>query len=976
MNEVNSAPCFEFMSEEKLRDFLETLKHNRSSCVQVMSIVKRLLQSDFNMVVILKAIPEILTCSSSEFEVLCPYFEELMVRDPLIASHLLGILKSFDCEGQARVQAFRLSMKIFECVEADHMPELLSYSLFVIAPAFVTDFYTKMKEIFTVHNDVRMYKALEDGLKPHLPRFFSCLAKVTKWQFYDFFVLLSSLTRPSLRAKVASIVWPALFNGSLRLNKLAEYVSKSRILGSKLHSVIRFVDILMSSVPKSMTYTTLYPMITLCGNIVHCYQDAASAFIDQLIAYVTSGPNFAASVAICVMLRMDKAPLASHAIHLDEIISQSSSLHPASLYAICEILAVSTPIEHRPMLLVSIPKRLFHHSQVLIEAGIAISLQLVADGAEESIDILSSVLKAISVNWLVVKSSVLLSVIELMWLVKDDTIRTDMLLFCMKVIRYFGLVAVVDQRTVTVGSERDKYAISLSKILDEEQSEFCSELIVITSNLLQTVKPEQAVETKYKKEVAYLVDLTRLSYIVPKEFVDLIAEPKTDAKIAASQAQVLLILRAFLFPLISRLQGSFEDILFLIQLVATIDDFLTNIQIAGRASLPDLDSLSVFHPQFIFGLLKEECFHFPDDVILLSLMFRSLRLIFLDVSHSRHFFNEPLDFLDTKMDDLIPLRIVTLIDSILKLASHCKKRNEMKMMKKCIRAACDAIDFVMFCATFKHTDISFEKDVAPCIKYADDVGVACRLLVLGIHLNTAMNLVSDIAIASLRQYYVCNLCDYPVLYPYGLRDMESIVKPYQPGANWRLVVYLSLMFCAFEQFTETFTFLIQQIQEERIEVQIALVLIDIVTTRLPEFTGSFDACVRFAIDLVQLVMDSDITVLVPLSKLINTLNKLKREVPHSPGDLNDLADLMNSAFRRFGNLRSRPRLQMVFATLKGECDLLCEDQPQSPEEEQHEPVTNPFDVQHSSGDEFEFAPDSDTEEEEDDEYVRAAFPVE
>ena len=963
MNEQAREPCFDFLSDEELQELLDMLKRDRSSTVQVLGMIRRLLQSEVDTSLVLRAIPEVLTCSSSDFEVLCPYFTDLIARNPLRTSDLLNILHNFDCEPHMRGQAYQLSMRIFENIEAEHIPELLRYVLLILPTSNVTEFYWKLKDILTVHNDLPMYKALEDGIKPHLMRFFHCLTKVKKWQFYDFFIVLLCLTRPSLRAKVPSVIWPALFNGSLVLSKMTRYVSKSRILSSKFPSLIRFVDILMASVPKSMIHTTFYPMTTLCGNIICCYPDMVNSFIDQLVAYVTGGPNFASSVAISVMLRMDKTPLSSRTIHLDEIISQSTSLHPASLHAICQIIAVSTPIEHRPMLLVSIPKRLFHHSQVLIQAGISISVQLVVDGAEESLDILSSVLKAISVNWLVVKPSVLLSVVDLMWIVNDESIRQSMLLFCLKVIDYYCLIVSIDTKVVTVGAERDHYAVSCSKLLDDEQSEFCGEIVSLVSYLLCSMK-KKSIPKQFKNEAKYLEDLSNLSFVVPKEFVDLSVEPKSDGKISGSQVQFLLGLRAFLFPLISHSETNFEQVLFLIQVVSAIDDFLTSVQLASKVSLPDLDSVSVLHPHFIFSALTEQTFDFPDDLVLISLMLRSLRLVFLDVSHTRHFFSEPIDFLDSHMNQSLIQRILSIVKSILKLSRQCRQRNEMKLLKRCVRAACDALDFITFCSTLKQVEISFENNVCRSFKYSDDVGVACRLLTLGIHLKNDMSVISDIAISCLRTYLVCNLCDYPILYPYGLRDMESIVKPYQPGANWRLIIYFAFMYSTVDQFVDTFGFLIEEIKEDRIEVQMALILVDIIAVRLHELSSAFDACVSFATELVELVVDSDVTVLIPLSKLIHTINVVKSDVPHSPENVNELAQLMNRAFRRFGNLQSRPRLQMVFASLKGECDLLREDTETPVPEPEPVRVENPFDVEPSSSYEFELETDNDSAEEE------------
>jgi hypothetical protein len=99
-----------------------------------------------------------------------------------------------------------------------------------------------------------------------------------------------------------------------------------------------------------------------------------------------------------------------------------------------------------------------------------------------------------------------------------------------------------------------------------------------------------------------------------------------------------MLLRTFAFPLIARSACECPLIPFLMQVVDSINDFFRFAQIASRHVLRVQDFRSIFPLSFVFAMLVSSVFIFPDDLMLLSFIFHSLRVEFIDGTHSKHFF--------------------------------------------------------------------------------------------------------------------------------------------------------------------------------------------------------------------------------------------------------------------------------------------------------------------------------------------------
>jgi hypothetical protein len=808
--------------------------------------------------------------------------------------------------------AYSLGLEVLERIDSANLPSLVRFLLFVVPPASVRDLYDRFKYIFGANDNRLIYDAFQTDCKRQLGRFFQCVRTCEKWEFIDFLIVLAALTRPSLRGRIAESVWGALLSLSLTIPLLGSFVCRPGAASFPL--VFRLFEIIVRSAPCAVSRSAIAPMASLAMAIIHAFSEGAVAFIGRLISYAVEGPGFTCSVAITALLQVEAPLLAAHANTLDEIVSQSGSLPRASLHVICELMAIASAASQRHMLIVSLTKRLFHHSQVLVEAGVAVAAHLVRAGAEESPEILRWVLQAMKMNAMVVKPSVLLSVIDLIRMRKDDAEKDRILNFCLKVIDGYELVTMTKTKMAVIGADRGAFAVSLLKIPSEEHAEVCAEAVVLCNELLPD-RSTTGISAKYdSKKIHYLLDLESLSFHVPDDFVRFMAGPRT--KVSARAANIVVVLRAFILPLVARCQPESAMISFWMEIVGHIDAFFEVAQLSSCPSI--LESHLVFPPEFVFMMLTETTFDFPDDLLLVSLMLRSLRMEFIDEAHSRHYFDGPVHYLKAEMPQQIPLRIVTIIQRLLEIANG----KSVPTTKMCIRASSDGLDFIAFCSTFMSLTIDFENDILPLFDSAGDVGVVCRLLIFGLHLGVDPCALSEVAVQRFDAGFHSDLGLRPVLFPLGLPDITEIVRPGRPGSNWRLSVYLLLRFSEFEQFARRFMKIIGQITDEKIEVQVIFVLMDILTMRLSEFGEFFPECVQFVSELVKLVLDKDPAVLRALLKLLKALNKMKAPAEYEDEEVVELYHCIDRSFRRFGNMDSKKNLQRLVADVKGECAML------------------------------------------------------
>jgi hypothetical protein len=316
------------LSDSDLRSLLSRLQGSHSSSFQSIMLIRRLLASVSNPAIVIGAIPKIIQCSSSEFGELYPSFASLLERDPFSAAPLLDIMGSFDYEAEVKSLAYALALNLLERIEADRLPALVSQVLFVAPGASIPDIYAKFKEIFEVHAALSLYKSFEVGARPHLSRFFQCVRRASRWQFLDFFVVLLSLSRPSLRQNVAALVWQALLGQRLSAPRLGRFLARVDVLAPYSPASIRFFEMVITSIPRFIHWTALNPIVSFALAIIATYPESASVLINQLISYVLEAPSFAASVAVSALLSLDPELLSSQSTILDDLYHRAGPFTP------------------------------------------------------------------------------------------------------------------------------------------------------------------------------------------------------------------------------------------------------------------------------------------------------------------------------------------------------------------------------------------------------------------------------------------------------------------------------------------------------------------------------------------------------------------------------------------------------------------------------------------------------------------------
>lgn len=1041
---TSTSQGFEYLSKSELIQKLSQIKESHIPSSQTIYLIKQLLSSVSEPEYVIEEIPNILVCSSSEFLDLLPSFKLLITEKPLCVSKLLQILNSFDYNSESKKLAHELALEIFEKIGIEQIPDLIPFLLFTASKHSIPSLFSQMKEILTVHENPLIYKSLEAGVRPHLPSFFHCISlgdsEDQKWAFFDFFILLISQSRPSLRNQIPTLIWNSIISKKLTFQMLVEFCQRTEILNSHFNLLSSLYNIIVNSVPKCYEITSIGHLSMFAIQIVNCYPDFSSEFVDDLMSYVINGNNFLAEIASHCLLSISPTYYINHITELDDCLSQRSGfMTNTALQTLCELISMNGRVQskskttgslsetsiqefqqNQSILMISLQKKLFSTSNVLIEAGVNLALHFTTFLNFD--EILEWVLKAIRADRLVESSlrpSILLSVVDLIWSKlnessEDDHLIREIMNFCNDVLFTFNIIVDLNGKESCIGSERNQFSISSENIPTELHATLCGEVICIVSNIINRYgqlndddAEDEDESNKSQKidpqKLDFLKDISSVCFIVPTVFITLVSNPESKGKLKPIHITNLVNIRSMIIPIMYRLKSSeISTILFFMDIVNTIDDFFSTDNVKRMRFVPESFEQTIFPAQFAFSILSECFFDFPTDLNFVYLLIKSLYSIFVSTINSRFPICDKIDFLKKKMPETFPIRIMTLVESIVNLSVVWRKENKINYVKRCIRAAVFGLDFVSFCISCGiDTKLDFKNNIIDLLEIDEDAGIACRVILIGSFLGIEKHDLAQLAAQTFIGWRIkCDLSDTSFLYPFGFDHLSESVKPFNDGESWRLLVFLSLQFSDFDSFYKQFNVLLDKINDESIEIQMCFSLIDILIYRLNEFVENFPEICEICYRLIKLLVHCDLVVLRLVSKLIHELNGLKKKFIQllllkdeeeeffenkedvqkrlkSQKIIHQINDFLKSQFNQFKGIQSKPFLKASIAQIQGECELLAEDeiknQSESENENSEEVVSaqletnaNPFRIESSSDKEFTETNDDDIEEEEED----------
>ena len=923
---------YSFLSKEQISHHINDLRIKGVSNMQVLNEIKSLLLTSTEKNFVLSQLNNIISFSSYDFCELYPVFDQLMDEETSLALPLLKILPSFDYDVDdiervpsignikntsaniclPKSLAYKLAMKIGEIVDENGLNDWINFILFSAQKQNIPELYQILNEILTTNGSPQLYLTFENGVRMHLIHFFNVLAQQEKWTFFDFYVFILSYSRPSLRMKISKLFWSSFVTQKIYPSNIVAFFDQKDILSHLFTYISLFLDTILTNPPKYLTLSLTHSFSAILQQIFQSFSEFSMSIVEKLLSYAFAGQNFSSTVSIYTLLNVPVELLSKSVTYLDESVSQITMIQVPVLHAICAIIAHAAQDDMKPLLGISIQKKLLHHSQVLVQTGVSLAYHFIKTDKEFGNEMVKWVLKSMKQNSLLLKPSVLLSVIDLIYETDIDENINSICSFVFNLINSFKVIAVVTLRHMPT-KEGSQFAITCSSLDTFQQAELCIEILILVTEIQkrnQNVKISKRNRNILSKDyLQFLESPKTIDFIMPEQFL-LYLQGKTDfPKLSASNLKFVLLVKAMIVAYLSRMQLGREDRSELFTLFEKIDYVHKREMQNNRRCLSDIRiESSVLWPSYIFHVLQNESFSFPQDISFCSLLMHCLYSIFVeDVPEHRYFFDNVFSYIENDIPDDIPFIVLTLCVEFLKHAIDCDRSKDQQMIIDYMNCAADGFDFVTLCCSIKQFDINYASVLNEVIENTVDVGIACRVLLIGYHINYNRSILVQTMVNHPFINFVSDLVTNSPIYPTNIPDIDKIVKPQQQGANWRLIIHLSLLQESFDDFYNAFRIILDQINSGSIADEYAYVLCDSLGTRLKEWPDMFESIVELAYLTVQKVLNQDVYSLSTVSSLVENLLTIQPNdhiAPHS-GDLWMFIQSKLASFRITGKTRGR-----------------------------------------------------------------------
>ena len=854
MNEIENK--YIFIENDEILNIVNRIKENYSSIQQSISVFNNLLKYAPDYEFVLAQIPNVLICSSDDFKLLYPSFVDLVKRNPLSAPKLLSILSNFDFDSKVKKEAFELALMIFDVIDKDYLSDMISFMMLTISDDNIMCGYEKMRDLFLVYNDIDLFKTFENCSLKYISQFFQMVVNVDKWCFFDFYIIVLAVQRPSLRNKIPGLLWNSILSKKLDFDSLHNFLLNTGILLPKYHSISIIFDVFVSKVPSFLINSVIEEISSIATCIIVNYTEYSLNFIDQLLNYVFNGNYLMCTFAIHALVQIDPITFQPLISSLNDFISQSNKILPSIIHFLSDIISISSPQSRQPTLMITLSKRLNHHSQFLIETAIILAQHLTMNGIENGNEILEWVIKSANFNYKLMTPSALLSVIDIIWIRSDNTLIEQIVVLFFNILKSYDVIRTYENKLV----------ISMINVPNNQYSEVYGEIIYFLNvifnsdiNNLNCYKNlineslannddmyiidinNNKVSSMRKKESLFLFikNINNLHFLVPKIYFDF--QDSDDNKLMFRQMEFL---QTFLLSLISKFNYIDKTIRQFFSIIQSIDRLFSNED--------DLDNFRpnsslILSPLFIFNNIKNYNFDIVEDLFILELFFSSLCKIFLTRYDHRFFFVDSIDYLQKEVDN-------ELIDKILEICSfllfECNSNVDARNKKRYIKIIGNALDFITFCARLLKFDVDYNTFLNEKIKKIEDVGNACQFIFLGFQLGINQDTISKIA----NQDFICDVLESSLIFPLMFPDIK-IIKPNLTGIHWRLIIYLSLQTDDFIRFYNQFKIYLKQIKNKNLEKQRGFVLLEILPNIINKYNSQLKKISKLVFKLIKIYFE-------------------------------------------------------------------------------------------------------------------------
>ncbi|EAY16888.1 hypothetical protein TVAG_150390 [Trichomonas vaginalis G3] len=769
-------------------------------------------------------------------------------------------------------EPYELGMILAQLVEKDDIPNLITFLLLTLNSKKPPQLYDTLSSLLSNNKDKQIYLTFEDRIRPHLSFFFSQIEKIRNWSFFEFYMIIISISRPSLRVKISQLFWDCLITGKVTTDDICHFISEHDIFSHLFTNISLFVDILMTTPPSFISLSSTPRISNIILQVLKVYNEYCESFIEQILSYAMNGSKFSSSASLLTLISTDKTILSKTVLQIDDILTESAAVSIPCLQTICYIIARSCPIEVTSPLYISIQKRLLHHSQILIQAGISLAFNFARIYKSEVTEIMTWVFKSVNDNFLGLKPSILLSVVDMIYTLNlDEIFLEEIITFCLNLIHDLKVLVSVQwkkdylmQRTKE--TIQQKYGIKLDTISTQQQGELVGELIMMIHKLKNKNPGNEKLNNN--DVLSFMNDIKSIGFILPDK---LFSENK---HLSYAEMKQLMVIRSAIIPIVCTTKDDrinrqpFIDILF------SINSFYKSPMNTTKRWFKDLHpEITQYSPSFVFHCIQTENFQFPRDTFFVSEIFNSLYDIFIDDLHEqRFFFDNRFTFVREDLEKEIPRKILEICENLINLTKDLDRSKDQYYIINYTQIVCNGLDFVTFCViSGRDFEIDYVNDIYPMINSSYDVGITSRLIVLGFQMNLdkriVFNSINDIKLTN----FVSDLMTHPIIYPYGIQNFEEIVNTKQPNSNWRFLLLLTLLTENFDEFYDKFYTYIDQIHDKLLPPYFAVTLSDILSFKMSLFPGRVASLSLLSFEILKLIFTDDLIIFETMTRLIDSL---------------------------------------------------------------------------------------------------------
>jgi len=930
------------------------LREKYFSTKGIIELVKSLLLTTSFPEFVIESLPSILFCSSQDFFYLKDTFLKMYEGNLSIGKDLIRALMTFDLDSKMKKEAFNISLVFLDSFDSEELSGLISFSYYCADSSNVSEFFVKMRYILDFSQKEEVYLSFEHGSNRFLKQMIKTISDNSDWEIYDYYLFLIGTNHFQTQNKMHKLFWDSASYQRKLFENIINYLNSSKFacMQHLIYHHMNFIKYILFNPPEYLHLSIERSVSDILISIYHSFSTYSRIIFSEIFGFMVTKTGFILSICSDTILKLPSSVLLPHLPILDESISQIGNSKIQSLHLMCSLISLIAQ-ENNSNVIISLQKRLFHHSQNYIHAGIITAFHMIRNGFIESDQLFIWVVKAFKQNYLLMKTSLVRSFLDIVKICIRPQFFIKVFSVLYLLMNHYNILSPAKKKTIISFSNHPQFCINFQNVSHSNEGSIYGDILLQMSLLLNsqgfysliTQKP------KYSNDCFLLniKDLSSLGICIPGFFHAYIKEGKAETKLTNSNIESLVTIQTFFYPLIEYYGIQCPIVQYYISIIESINCFF------GLHGIHKMDdhywhNYECFSPMFSLSLLMHFDFSFPRDIALLVIVVNNLYSLFIKSNcNYRFWFTSKSMFLDNRVNSDLIIRALSVCHNMLSESTKIDILKNKSVFIENINLCCRIFDLIITFSGYSKNVLLFDELVSPLFEYVNDVGLACRIIIFGYHIGIEQAKLFEIACFFSMKKMISDLCSDPHIFPLGIPCIREIIKPNEPGFNWRLILFLSLQTNEFEKFYPQINTLIEQIEAREIAEEMVFVLCQIFEGKVSLFYNDFDECVEVSIRIIQRMLIPSIETLTKVSSLTAKIIEIQKRTGFTSAKVANLQVIIRKGLNRI-NIQSK---------IVSHLSVLCEDLVIYPNSNTEYDLSGMFNVQSSDDDDFSMDEDSE-----------------